>query len=101
MELVATQEGTSDRVLINYECTDAGIAYNTVKIALKVILDNAKSIKYAESDNVVQYFLRESEKAAIRLAKAEEELSILMTNNNIINYYEQTKWIASRNEDLR
>ncbi|MBL4592301.1 MAG: hypothetical protein JKX68_00630 [Flavobacteriales bacterium] len=96
----ATQEGTSDRVLISYETTDPGICFHTTRIALEVIMNDVKTIKSAESDDVVNYFLRESKLAHLKLDQAEAELSQLMTKHNVINYYEQTKWLASRKEDF-
>ncbi len=97
----ATQEGSSDRVLISYETNDPGVCFHTTRIALAVIMDNVKTIKSAESDDVVNYFIQESKIAHSKLDAAELELSELMTKNNVINYYEQTKWLASRKEDFQ
>lgn len=99
-DLEMSQEGTSDLVLLTYEATDPGITYQTMKIALEVILSKVKMIKSAESNSVVQYFMAEVVKAQKKLDLAEKELAELMTKNNITNYYEQTKWLASRNEDF-
>lgn len=95
------QDGTSDRIVLNYNSTDPGVGYHTLRIAIEVIIRNAKLIKSQESDDVVAYFKREAAKAKARLLEAEEELSLFMTSNNVINYYEQTKWLASRNEDFQ
>ena len=99
-QIEARQEGTSDRVLISYETTDPGICFHTTRIALEVIMSDVKTIKSAESDDVVNYFLQESKLAHLKLDQAEAELSQLMTKHNVINYYEQTKWLASRKEDF-
>lgn len=94
------QQGTSDLVNLTFQTLDAGVAFKTMNIALEVIMSKVKVIKSAESDDVVAYFLKEVNKAQIRLNEAEKELDVLMTENNITNYYEQTKWLASRNEDF-
>ena len=96
--LEATQEGTSDRVLMRYMTTDPGVTFHTARIALEVIMNDVKEIKAAESDDVVAYFIMESQKSKDKLDQAEKELSQLLTQNSIINYYEQTKWLASRKE---
>ncbi len=100
LSIEALQEGTSDRVILKYETTDPGISFHTTRIALDVIMNDVKEIKVTESDDVFDYFLTESRKAKEKLDNAEAELSELMTKHNIINYYEQTKWLASRNEDF-
>ena len=94
------QEGTSDLVNMNFTASDPGLAYRVMEYGLSVILSRAKDIKSDESNNVVKYFEEEVKKAQKRLNLAEAELSALMTANNITNYYEQTKWLASRNEDF-
>jgi succinoglycan biosynthesis transport protein ExoP len=98
--LIVTQEGTSDLVLFRYESSDPGVSYTTLTIAIEVMLSKVKLIKFAESNSVVKYFMAEVIKAQKKLDLAEKELAELMTKNNITNYYEQTKWLASRNEDF-
>ncbi|PCI96315.1 MAG: hypothetical protein COB15_10805 [Flavobacteriales bacterium] len=100
LSLEGNQEGASDRVLISYKATDSGICFHTTRIALEVIMDKVKTIKSAESNDVVNYFLDESKKAHLKLEKAESDLAALMNKNNVINYYEQTKFIAARKEDF-
>ena len=99
LKLSVKREGSSDIVKLDYGTKDAGICYNTTRIAIDVILGRVKKIKALESSDVVNYFLEESEKAKLKLYNAEQELSKHMTQNNIINYYEQTKFISSRRED--
>jgi len=99
-EIEVSQEGTSDMVLISYESSDPGVTFKTINIAIEVLLTKVKMIKSAESNSVVKYFETEVIKAQNKLNKEERELAKLMTQNNITNYYEQTKWLASRNEDF-
>jgi len=99
-DLELRQEGTSDLVLLTYEASDPGVTQITIKIALEVILSKVKMIKSAESNSVVQYFKAKVIRAQNKLDAAEKQLGELMTKNNITNYYEQTKWLAARNEDF-
>jgi len=96
----AVQESTSDRIKVTYETTDPGVTFNSLLIAVNVIMADVNSIKSSESENVVDYFLTQSREALKKLDLAEGKLSELLTRHNIINYYEQTKWIASRKEDF-
>ena len=98
--LTAVQEGASDRVKISYKAKDPGLCFHTTRIALEVIMRDVKTIKSLESDDVVDYFNAEASQARSKLDNAEAELSALMTKYNIINYYEQTKWLAKRKEDF-
>ncbi|NQY67759.1 MAG: hypothetical protein HRT72_08565 [Flavobacteriales bacterium] len=100
LSLSGMQEGNSDLVVFSYETSDAGICYHTIRIALSVILTDVKTIRSAESWEVVQYFLRETAVAKTKLDTAEEQLSELMTEQKVINYYEQTKYLAHRREEF-
>ncbi len=92
------QKGASDYININYLTNDQGITFNTLKIATGVIIGQVKKIKSKESNNIVQFFLNESKKAQLKLNEEEENLNTLLTKNNVINYYEQTKYLAERKE---
>jgi polysaccharide biosynthesis transport protein len=98
LTIKVNQQGTSDLVKINYTTNDPGVTYNTVKIAVNVILKQVKSVKFEETGNVVAFFLNESNKAKIKLDEVEYKLNKLLTENNVINYYEQTKFLAQRSE---
>lgn len=99
-DITAYQEGSSDIVALNYESSDPGLTYNIVAIFMDVLEVYVNRIKYLETNDVVAYFQRESRLALERLNAEEKDLSKVMTANNITNYYEQTKWLASRNEDF-
>lgn len=99
-DVTAYQEGNSDIVVLGYESNDPGLTYNVIATFMEVLEEYVNRIKYLETNDVVAYFQRESKLALDRLNIEERELSKVMTANNITNYYEQTKWLASRNEDF-
>ena len=99
-DVTAYQEGSSDIVVLNYESSDPGLTYNIIATFMEVLEEYVNRIKYLETNDVVAYFKRESKKALDRLNAEEKVLSKVMTANSITNYYEQTKWLASRNEDF-
>jgi len=89
---------SSDMVEIKYESDDPGICSGTLKLLNEVFVKVYSDIKVNQSDAVVRYFQKEIEGARASLNGAEEELVEFNRNHNIINYYEQTKHIASEKE---
>jgi succinoglycan biosynthesis transport protein ExoP len=92
--------GNSDLVEISYENNDPGVCQHTLVLLIKVFRKNFKIIKENQTDAVVRYFLEQVRQANKKLQDAEDELLFFNQGNNIINYYEQTKFIASEKEDL-
>lgn len=89
---------SSDMVEIKYESDDPGICSGTLKLLNEVFVKVYSDIKVNQSDAVVRYFQKEIEGARASLNGAEEELVEFNRDHNIINYYEQTKHIASEKE---
>ncbi len=89
---------SSDMVQIKYESDDPGICSETLKLLNEVFVKVYSQIKVNQSDAVVRYFQKEIDGARASLNMAEEELVEFNRNHNIINYYEQTKHIASEKE---
>ena len=98
VEIVRIQ--SSDLLQISYTSTDPGIAQQTLLFLTKSFIRNYKLLKQNQTDAVIQYFKRQLEDAMKRLQKAESDLLVFNSRNNIINFYEQTKEIASKKEDL-
>lgn len=89
---------SSDLVEIIYEADDPGICQHTLEILIEVFIENYSNIKVNQSDAVVRYFLGQLDQSNERLNQAENELLKFNRSNSIINYYEQTKHIASEKE---
>ena len=91
---------SSDLVKLSYEIDDPGICQQTLKIYTEVCTKKYKDLKENGSDTVVKYFetqLSESEK---KLKTIEQKLLKFNQDNNIINYYEQSKAVAIVKEDM-
>ena len=88
----------SDLVEITYTSEDPGICQNTLSILCEVFVRSYADMKVNQSDAVVKYFNQQLLESSKRLAEAEDELLEFNRSNNIINYYEQTKHIASQKE---
>ncbi|MCF6239876.1 MAG: hypothetical protein L3J74_00865 [Bacteroidales bacterium] len=90
----------SDLLEISYECDDPGICQQTLIILEDAIVKNYTKIKQNQTADVVRYFEKQLAVSEKRLKNAEDELLKFNRKNNIINYYEQTKYIASQKENL-
>jgi uncharacterized protein involved in exopolysaccharide biosynthesis len=90
----------SDLITISYINPDPGICQYTLVFLTKVFIRSYKLLKQNQTDAVIAYFKRQLEDAMRRLQKAENDLLVFNSKNNIINYYEQTKAIAGEKENL-
>ncbi len=92
--------GNSDLVNLKYESDDPGICQQTLALFTEVCIKNYKNFKENRSDAVVKYFQFQLKLAAARLTVAEDKLLKFNEDNNIINYYEQSKAVAGVKEQL-
>lgn len=90
----------SDLVRLIYLSDDPGICQQTLKIIIHVFIKNYKLLKENQTDLVVEYFRRQVDSADRILKYSEDKLLKFNKKNNIINYQEQTKYIAAQKEDL-
>ena len=72
----------------------------TLNIFNEVCIKNYKTIKENRSDEVVRYFESQLRTANQQLKTAEDKLLAFNKENNIINYYEQSKAVAVVKEDM-
>lgn len=89
---------SSDFVDIEFEADDPAICQNTLLILCEVFVKLNADIKVNQSDAVVKYFEGQLSESTFDLRGAEDELLAFNRTHNIINYYEQTKHIASEKE---
>ncbi|MDO8898503.1 MAG: LysM peptidoglycan-binding domain-containing protein [Bacteroidales bacterium] len=90
----------SDLVRLVYLSDDPGICQQTLKIIIHIFVKNYKMLKENQTDMVVEYFRRQVDSADRQLQSTEDKLLKFNRRNNIINYAEQTKYIAAQKEDL-
>jgi len=88
----------SDFVDIAFQSEDPGICQNTLMILTHTFIDANQQMKVNQSDEVVSYFQKELNTSTNRLKVAEDELLAFNKRNKLMNYYEETKQIASRKE---
>lgn len=95
-----TRMESSDLVRLRYESGDPGICQQTLALFMEVCIRNYKKIKVSSSDAVIKYFERELAKVELKLKESEDALLKFNKDNNIINYYEQSKAVAIEKENL-
>lgn len=95
----ATRIGFSDMVKVEYTSEEAHITKKTLDILAEVFLEKYKGMRVGEVNNVVKYFEEQTKAALSKLQTAEAALKNFRINNKVINYYEQTKYIADQKQD--
>ncbi|MEM9678860.1 MAG: hypothetical protein AAF901_00940 [Bacteroidota bacterium] len=91
---------SSDLVKLSYETDDPGICQQTLKLYTDVCIKKYKNLKENGSDAVVKYFETQLLQSENKLKGLEQKLLKFNQDNNIINYYEQSKAVAIVKEDM-
>lgn len=96
----AFRVSSSDLIKIEFESDDPTVCQRSIELIIDIFIRINKNIKRAQSTSVVEYFERKLGEAQARLDRAEQSFLKFNTDNNIINYYEQTKFISAEKEEL-
>lgn len=91
---------SSDLVKINYESSHPYICQKTLDILFILCEKKYKVIKESNSNDIVKYFNDQLKRSKEKLKSIEQELLKFNIQNNIINYYEQSKAVAIMKEDM-
>lgn len=96
----AMRVSNSDLIKISYSTNDAAICKHTLDLLIEVFMQKQRLLREGQTESVVAYFENETRKSYQRLDSTEQEFLKFHVNNDIINYYEQTKAVAGEREDL-
>lgn len=99
-KIKVVREGTSDMIRITYQTIDPGVCQKTIEILMHLFISKHKGLKQNQTTNVLEFFENSTKEAAQILSSAEDELLNFQEQNRIINYYEQTRYISGKKEDL-
>ena len=91
---------SSDMIELSFTSTDPGITQHTLFFIASAFMDRYKGLKNEETSNVIQYFQDQLDDTYGELQNKEERLKQFGIDNRIINYQEQSKFIAESKEDL-
>lgn len=94
------RKGNTDMIEMKYTCQDPGLCRLTLELLTTIIVERHASNKQGQSGDVLAYFEESTRKAAQALRNTEMELLDFQIKNRVINYYEQTRFIAAKKEDL-
>jgi len=98
--LQITRERNSDMIRFKYTTSDPGVCRQTVATLIDIFIRKQKAVKKGQSSDVLAFFEKATRESAAQLKEKEDELLQFMVRNKIINYYEQTRFIAAKKEDL-
>ncbi len=98
--LTVTRKSSSDMIEMIFKSEDPGISKMALDILTRVFIDQYRNIKGDETTNVASYFEQQLEAAQTSLNDAENRLKDFMVQNRIINYYEQSKFVAETKENI-
>ncbi len=96
----ASRKRNSDMLEVIYRSSDPGVCLLSLQYFAEVFIEKNISLRNYETGGIIDYFLAELEKARNQLNVAEEALKDYSQENQVINYNEQTKFLASAKEDL-
>lgn len=96
----ATRINNSDLIKIEYQTNDAVICKQSLELLEESFMRKHRMLKEGQSGSVVEYFDKETKAAYARLNAAEMNFMQFNKENDIINYYEQTKAVAVEKENL-
>jgi uncharacterized protein involved in exopolysaccharide biosynthesis len=91
---------SSDLIQLNYSCAHPDICKHTLDKLIEVFMKKYTSLQSGQTQTVVGYFEERVKESTERLERAEKSMLGFKERNRIINYYEQTKFVAEQKEDL-
>ncbi len=91
--LFVARKSSSDMMEVTFQSDDASICYYTLQFITDAFMDRYTQMKELENVNSIKYFEDQLIIAQARLRVAESDLKVFMTDNRILNYYEQGKYL--------
>ncbi|MEP0714167.1 MAG: hypothetical protein ABJC55_19785, partial [Algoriphagus sp.] len=98
--LKVVREGSSDMIRMEYASIDPYLSQRILSLLTDIFMQKQQRIKEGQTDSVIKFFEEATQKTLTRLQGAEDELLKFRVKNQIINYYEQTRFIAGNREEL-
>jgi uncharacterized protein involved in exopolysaccharide biosynthesis len=99
-DIKADRVGNSDMLRISYTCEDPYTCKKTLDITTDIFLKKYQDMRVGEANQAVKYFQEQTALAKGKLVASEQNLKSFRSANHVINYYEQTKYIADQNEAI-
>ena len=94
------RKGMSDILEISYETLDAAWCKRTLDVHIEIFLAAHTAVKEQRSNGALAYFRQATAEARAALEDAERRHRAFSAEHRIINYYEQTRAIATQRKEL-
>lgn len=98
--LTVRRKRNSDMLEVLYRSSDPGVCYLTLNILAETFVEKNRALRNYEASGIIEYFRSELQRARDQLNEAEERLKEYSQENQVINYSEQTKYLAASKEEL-
>ena len=94
------REGNSDMIRMEYASIDPYMSQITLSFLTQIFMETQKDTKEGQTDSVISFFEQATNKTLNKLKNAEDDLLNFSVKNQIMNYYEQTRFISGNKEEL-
>ena len=98
--LKVNRKGMSDLLELSYATVDAAWCKLTLDRHLDIFLRLHREVKEQQRSGALAYFRKATADSRANLDDAEERLRRFATDNKIINYYEQTRFISGQKNQV-
>ncbi|WP_184549235.1 GumC family protein [Mucilaginibacter sp. FT3.2] len=98
--IIVTRINTSDILQVTYSCSDPAVCQRTLELHVAIFTANYNGLKSNQTATAIQYFESKVAGSQSKLQQSEDDLKKFGQQNRIINYYEQTRYIAQSSQDL-
>jgi len=94
------RKSNSDMIELIFVSPDPAVTKSILDLLTGVFVERYRGIKGSETSSVATYFEEQLKKTKVDLLDAENRLKAFMVDNHIINYYEQSKYVAETKENI-
>ncbi len=98
-KLKVQRKQSSDMVDVSFNANDPGVCYFTLKYITEVFGERYRDLKKLENENSIAYFEAQLKQAKDKLDDSEGGLKDFIARNNILNFYEQGKYLDIMDKD--
>ena len=98
--IVVTRINTSDMIQVTYNCADPAVCMRTLELHSEIFISKYKGLKVDQTNSAVEYFEGKLAEIKGKLQTSEDNLKDFGQKHQIINFYEQTRYIAQSKEEL-
>jgi len=98
--IVVTRLNTSDILEVDYTCSDPAVCQRVLELHTQVFTYNYNHLKSDQTASAVEYFEKKLAEVRDTLRSSEDNLNKFGKDNRIINYYEQTRYMAQSKDEV-